>query len=147
MNKRYIVRLTTEEREILTELVNKGRTAAYKIKHANILLNVDADGPNRPDETIASVLNCPSNTVRNVRQRFVELGLEAALDRQHQECPSRKRLIDGAQEARISALRCGMPPTGRARWSFRFLAERVIETGVLDTISHETVRQVLKKRS
>ena len=127
MNKRYSVRLTTEERKILAELGKKGRTAAYKIKHAIILLNVDADGPNRPDETLASVLNCHGNTVRNVRQRFVELGLEAALERQHQECPSRKRLIDGSQEARIIALRCGMPPAGRSRWSLRFLAERVIE--------------------
>ncbi len=143
MNKRYIVRLTDEERGELQKLVSTGKAPAYKIKHANILLAVDADGPNWTDERTAKAFSCHVNTVANVRQRFVEQGLEAALNRKKRE--RAPRLVDGEVEARIIALRCSPPPPGHARWTLRLLAEKAVELEIVPSISHETVRQVLKK--
>jgi len=117
MNKKYIVRLTTEEQKELENLVKKGKTQAYRIKHANILLTIDADGPNWPDHQTAKAYKCHQNTVRNVRQRFVEQGLEAALERKEQEFPSRKRIIDGENEARLISIACSTPPKGCAKWT------------------------------
>ena len=117
MNKKYIVRLPKEERESLEELVNKGKSAAYRIKHANILLAVDADSPGWSDQQTAWAYHCHLNTVKNVRQRFVEQGLDAALHRKRQEWPSRQRLLDGEKEARLIALACSEAPEGRTRWT------------------------------
>ena len=143
MNKRYIVRLTEEEREYLHELVSTGKAAAYKIRHANILLKVDADGPNWTDKQAAEAFSCHPNTVANVRKRFVEQGLEAALGRK--KSPRPPRLVDGEVEAKIIALRCSPPPKGRSRWTLRLLAEKAVELEIVPSISHETIRQVLKK--
>lgn len=145
MNKRYIVRLTDEERQELSELVSKGKAAAYKIKHANILLKVDADGPAWSDEQVAHAFGCHRNTVGNLRQRFVEEGLEAALQRKKQVRRSRECTCDGEAEAKLIALRCSEPPAGFARWSLRLLADKAVELEIVPTICHETVRQVLKK--
>ncbi len=142
MYKRYVVRLPPEERERLHKLVSTGQAAAYQIKHANILLKVDADGPNWTDEQAAQAFSCHRNTVAHVRRRFVEHGLAAALARQKR--PTRPRLVDGQVEARIIALRCSSPPQGHARWTLRLLTERVVELEIVPAISHETVRQVLK---
>src|SRR5262252_6425114 len=109
MNKTYIVRLTDDARQELVQLTKSGKAAAYKIKHAHILLHVDANGPNWPDAQVATALHCHGNTVRNVRQRFVEQGLEAALVRKQQVQPSRQRLLDGAKEALLIALRSSQP--------------------------------------
>lgn len=147
MNKTYIVRLTDDERRELLQLTRKGKAAAYKIKHAHILLQVDANGPNRSDEHVAKALHCHGNTVRNVRQRFVEQGLEAALVRKKQSKPSRQRLLDGAKEAHLIALRCGPPPQGQGRWTLQLLADKLVELNVVDSISYETVRQTIKKTS
>lgn len=147
MNKRYVVRLTDEERQQLSEMVSKGKAAAYKIKHANILLKVDVDGPGWTDEQAAEAFGCHRNTVGNVRQRLVEGGLEAAIERQKQQKRSRELTCDGQAEARLIALRCGQAPEGFARWSLRLLADKVVELEIVPTISHETVRQVLKKTS
>lgn len=147
MNKSYIVRLTEEERETLKALVSKGKTQAYRIRHATILLKVDADGPNWSDVRTAESVECHPNTVRNVRQRFVELGFEAALERKKQEVPSRQRKLDGAQEARLIAESCSEAPEGRARWTLHMLADRMVELKIVDSISHETVRRTLKKTS
>ena len=146
MNKKYIVRLTTEERNELETMIKKGKTQAYKIKHANILLAVDADGPNRTDEAAAKAYRCHQNTVRNVRQRLVEGGLESALSRKKQDKPSRQRILDGEKEARLIAIACGGAPEGRAKWSLHMLADKLVVLGVVGSISHETVRQALKKR-
>ena len=143
MSKRYIVRLTKEERQYLQKLVSTGKAAAYKIKHANILLKVDANGPNWTDEQAAQAFSCHRNTVANVRQRFVEQDLTAALERKKRA--GRPRVVDGEVEARIIALRCSPPPQGRVRWTLRLLAERAVELEIVPVISHETVRQVLKK--
>lgn len=145
MNKKYIVRLTVEEREQLKALVKKGKGAAYKIKHANILLAVDAAGPGAADETTAQSLSCHVNTVRNVRQRLVEQGMEAALNRKRQDHPSRERTLDGRGEARLIALACSKPPGGRARWTLQLLADQLVALKVVPAISDQTVRRTLKK--
>jgi transposase len=145
MNKKYIVRLTDDERQELIHLTKTGKAAAYKIKHAHILLQVDADGPNWSDDHVAKALRCHGNTVRNVRQRFVEQGLVAALVRKKQVAPSRQRLLDGATEAHLIALRCSQPPAGQAQWTLKLLAAKLVELEVVETISYETVRQTLKK--
>ena len=145
MNKTYIVRLTDDERQELIQLTRSGKAAAYKIKHAHILLQVDANGPNWSDDHVATALPCHRNTVRNVRQRFVEHGLAAAWGRTKQEAPSRQRLLDGATKARLIALRCGPPPHGQAQWTLQLLADQLVALNVVEAISYETVRQTLKK--
>jgi transposase len=145
MNKRYIVRLSDEERQQLLALTSRGKAATYKIKHANILLQVDAGGPHQADHDVAKTFHCHVNTVRNVRQRFVEQGLEAALARKPQEQPSRQSVLDGSQEAHLIALRCGEPPEGHSKWTLRLLADQLVALDIVESISHETVRQALKK--
>lgn len=145
MNKKYVVRLTKAEREQLEGLVSKGKGAAYRIKHANILLMTDSNGPNLSDEQTAEALACHANTVRNVRERLVEEGLEAALERKRQECPSRAKILDGRKEARLIAVSCGKPPAGRARWTVRLLADTLVELEIVDSISAATVCRTLKK--
>ncbi len=147
MLKRYIVRLSEQEQEYLQDLVSTGKSVAYKIKHANILLNINVNGPNWTDEEAAMAFSCHRNTVANLRQRLVEQGLEAALERKANQRPSRQRVCDGASEAKLIALRCGEPPAGQARWTLRLLADKAVELEIVPAISHETVRQVLKKMS
>ena len=145
VNKKYIVRLTKREQARLEDMVAKGRAAAYRIRHANILLKADADGPGWTDEHIAEAFGCHVNTARNVRQRLVEQGLEAALEQKKREKPPRERVLDGRKEARLIALSCSKPPEGRGRWTLHLLADRLVQMRVVEAISHETVRQALKK--
>ena len=145
MPKRYVVRLSEEERQLLKDLVSSGKAAAYKIKHANILLNIDVEGQGWTDEEAATVFSCHRHTVANLRQRLVEQGLEAALERKANPRPPRQRVCDGESEAKLIALRCGEPPAGQARWTLRLLADQAVEREIVPAISHETVRQVLKK--
>jgi transposase len=145
MNKKYIVRLTAGERKDLKNLLKKGKTQAYRLKHANILLAIDADGPNWPDHQAAKAYKCHENTVRNVRQRFVEQDLEAALERKAQETPSRKRIIDGESEARLISIACSKPPQGRAKWTMQMLADELVTLKVIDSVSGQTVWRTLKK--
>lgn len=145
MGKKYVVRLSEEEREELDSLTRKGKGAAYRIKHANILLKADADGPGWQDRQIAQAFSCHAATVARVRQRFVEEGLQRALGRRKQRSPSRAWLLDGEQEARLIALSCSQAPDGRARWTLRLLAGRLVELQIVDSICHETVRRTLKK--
>lgn len=145
MPKRYIVRLSPEERQELQSLVSIGKAAAYKIKHANLLLNIDVNGQGWTDEEASSAMSCHRNTVANLRQRLVEQGVEAALERKPRKTPPRPRICDGEAEAKLIALRCGKPPAGQARWTLRMLAERAVELEIVPAISHETVRQTLKK--
>ena len=145
MNKKYIVRLTEEEREQLRTMIGKGKAAAYKIKHANILLKADADGPNWSDERIAEAFSVHRMTAKNVRQRFVEKGLEVALNRKKRATPPTEKLLDGAKEARLIALACSTPPEGRKRWTLHLLADKVVELNIVNSISYETVRRTLKK--
>ena len=145
MNKRYMVRLTTGERKVLKEIATKGKAAAYKIKHAHILLNADAAGPNLKDETIAQVLHCHNNTIRNVRQRFVEEGFEVALEHKRRTTPPVERIIDGEKEARLIALSCRQPPEGYTRWTLQLLADKLVELKIVKAISYRTVGRTLKK--
>lgn len=147
MVKKYIVRLTGEERERLKAMVTKGRTSAQKIRRAQVLLKVDADGPKWTDEQAAEAFRMRANTVADIRQRFVEGGLERALERKEPDEPPRRRKLDGAGEARLIAMACGEPPEGRARWTLRLLSGQLVELAIVDGISHETVRQTLKKTS
>lgn len=142
---KYVVRLDLAEREALESLVKKGKTQAYRIKHANILLAVDADGPDRSDEEAAEAFGCHVNTVSNVRQRFVEQGLEAAVERKKQKSPSRERILDGEKEARLIALACSQPPAGRSKWTLQLLADKLVTLEIVESISDQTVRRTLKK--
>jgi transposase len=146
--KKYIVTLTEDERAELTELSRCGKAAAYKITHARVLLKADASegGPAWPDQQIAAALDVGTATVERLRQRFVEGGLQAALGRKKQ-ANRKPPVLDGASEARLVALACSAPPLGRACWTLRLLADRLVELEVVPAVSHETVRRVLQKTS
>ena len=148
MRKTYIVTLTEEERSRLTKLVSSGRAPARKLTRARILLKADSSpwGPGWTDRAICEALDVGMATVARVRQRFVENGLEDALNRRK---PRRRyeRKLDGRAEAHLIALACSEPPAGRKRWSLRLLADKLVMLEEIDTVSHETVRQVLKKTS
>jgi transposase len=148
MAKRYRVTLTAEERDDLGRKISRGKADARKLAHARVLLQADEaeGGPARVDEAIASAVRVSVRTIERVRQRFVEQGLEAALLPK----PSKRiyqRKLDGEQEAHLLALACARPPEGKARWSLRLLAERMVALEHVDTLSHEAVRQTLKKTS
>jgi hypothetical protein len=147
LQKKYLVRLPAEERTALEAMVKKGKTAAYKIKHANILLAADVNGPAWPDQQIAEAFSGHAGTVENVRRRLVLDGLAAALERQKQTQPSHPPKRDGKGEARLIALACSSPPEGRDRWTLKRLAERLVALEVVDSISDQTVRRTLKRTS
>jgi transposase len=146
--KKYRVILTEKERQNLEMLISKGKTAARTITRARILLKADASklGPAWTDEQIRQALDVGLITVYRVRQDFVESGLEVAL---HPAKVNRRyqRLLDGDQEAHLIAMACSTPPTGFARWTLRLLADRFVGLGHAEHVSHETVRQTLKKTS
>ena len=148
MAKRYRVTLTQRERDDLEQMIRRGKSAATKLAHARVLLLSDEsdEAPARTDQQIAEALNLSTRTVERVRERFVEQGLEAALvPAKSKRIYSRK--LDGKQEAKLIALACSKPPAGKKRWTLRLLADRVVELDITDTLSHETVRQTLKKTS
>jgi transposase len=147
MNKKYIVRLTEDERKQLKEVVAKGKAPAYTIKHAHILLKVDVDRDTWSDERIAQAFGCHTNTVRNVRQRFVEHGLATALERNKRNKVGRGKALDGKAEAHLLALGCSQPPQGHARWTLRLLADKMVALEYIESLSYETVRRSLKKMS
>jgi transposase len=147
MYKKYIVRLTQEQRSQLETLVRSGRAHARKLLYARILLKADANGPDRwTDERIADALEVSTATVARERQRFCEEGLEVALMPKKPGRP-RRRVLDGRAEAHLIALSCSDPPEGRERWSLRLLADRMVQLGHADELSYETVRRTLKKTS
>jgi transposase len=145
--KKYLVTLTAEERQHLTKLLSAGKRSARTLTRARILLKADQakGGPAWDDARIAEALGCGPRTVERVRQRFVERGLDDALAHKPQDQASRPRKFDGAAEARLIALACSAPPAGRARWTLKLLADRLVELEVFDSVSDETVRRVLKK--
>ena len=145
--KKYKVTLTAEERQLLHDLVTSGQAAAKKLAHARVLLKADAapDGPAWLDQRIADAVEVSVATVERVRQRFVEQGLDAALNRKPRERPAREPKLDGRGEARLIAVACSAPPEGRKEWTMRLLADKLVELEVVDSISDETVRRALKK--
>jgi Homeodomain-like domain len=145
MNKKYIVRLTDEERNELLAVIKKLTGTSQKVRRAQILLKADADGPSWTDHRIAEAFGCRTKTVENIRQRLVEPGFGEALDRSERRTPPVERLLNGEQEARIIATRLGAPPPGYANWTLRLLARKVVELGIVDSVSYETVRRTLKE--
>ncbi len=143
--KKYIVELTSEERKQLQQLVKKGKVPGYKIRHAQMLLKADQGnkGPSWPDVQVAEVFAAHVTTVERLRKRFVEQGLEAALERNKRNNYARK--LDGDAEAHLIAIACSVPPAGRSEWSLRLLADRLVELSVVDSISYMTVSRTLKK--
>ncbi len=145
MNKKYVVRLTTDEREHIEKLLRRGRAHARKLLYARILLKADANGPDQwTDERIADAFEVSTATVARERRRFCEDGLEVALLPKKPGRP-RRRVLDGRAEAHLIALSCSDPPEGRERWSMRLLADRMVELGHVGSVSYETVRRTLKK--
>lgn len=145
MNKKYVVRLKAKERQELVELVKRLSGSSQKVRRAQILLKADANVSAWPDSRIAEAFECRVQTVENLRKRLVTEGFKVALHGKPRTSPPRAKLLDGKQEAKIIAMRLGKPPKGFSNWSLRLLSERVVELGLVDSISHETVRQTLKK--
>ena len=147
MKKVFVVRLPESERSELDALVGKGKASALAIARARILLkaNQSEGGEAQTDALVAEAVGVAAKTVFNVRRRWVEEGLEAALRRKKQDSPSRRRRLDGRAEAKLVATCCGPAPAGRARWTLRLLADRLVELQAVDSISPETVRGTLKK--
>lgn len=145
MQKKYIVRLTDQERGELLTVVKKLKGTSQKVQRAQILLKADADGPGWTDERIAEAFGCRTKTIENVRQRLVEHGFEETLSGAKRAQPAVEKLLDGEQEAQIIATRLGRPPAGYANWTLRLLARKVVELKIVDAISYETVRRTLKK--
>jgi transposase len=145
--KRYRVTLTGEEREGLGRLLARGKADVRKLKHAQVLLKADEAeaGPGWTDERIVEALDVGLATVQRLRRRFVEEGLAAALGPYRGGGRAYGRKLDGEQEAHLIALACPTPPDGHGRWSLRLLARRMVELERVDALSHETVRQTLKK--
>ena len=149
MNKKYIVRLTVQERQQLEEVISKGKAPVLKITHAHILLKADVNNQagSWTDVRIAEAFGVHPDRVYQIRQRFVEEGFEAALNRKKRLVPGQQPKLDGAAEAKLIALSCGKPPEGRIRWTLRLLSDKMVELRIVDSLSHETVRQALKKTS
>ena len=145
MNKKYIVLLTAEERDELATVIKKLKGTGEKVRRAQILLKADAEGPNWADRRIAEAFGCRIQTVEGIRQRLVEYGFREALDRSRRKTPPVEKLLDGDQEARIIATQLGSPPPGYANWTLRLLARKVVELGIVESVSYETVRRTLKK--
>ena len=145
MEKKYVVRLTDEERETLHGVIRKSKGAAGKVRRAQILLKADADGPNWTDTRIAEAFTCTTKAVENIRQRLVVQGFETTLNGKKPESPPRKKRLTGEQEAKVIALRLGSPPPGFANWTLRLLTEHVVALEIVESVCHETLRQTLKK--
>ena len=146
MKKIYQVTLTPVERSDLIKLVSNGKCSAAKIKHAHILLAVDESEHGRvSDSEVAKQFHCHANTVANIRERFVEEGLEAALERKKRATPPTAPIFDGRAEAHLIRIACSAPPEGRCRWTLRLLADKCVELNIVEKTGKSTVHEVLKK--
>ena len=145
MPKKHIVRLTDGERQCLNGIVAKFKGSSQKVRRAQVLLKADADGPCWTDAKIAEAFGVRTNTVENIRERLVTEGFEVTLNGKPRPKPPSQKVLDGEQEAKVIALRLGSPPPGFANWTLRLLAEQVVALEIVESISHETVRRMLKK--
>jgi transposase len=147
LKEKYKVRLTSDERKMLFELIGKGRANKGKLNRARILLKADCgeEGENWTDDKIADAFYVSAMTVRNTRKSLVEEGLEKTLNNEIPLKTRRKRIIQGEEEAYLMALACSKAPEGRCRWTLRLLADKMVELGYVDAISHMTVQDALKK--
>lgn len=147
MTPRYRVTLTKDERNELEALTKKGKIEARRFKYARALLLCDAgpEGPSWKVADVANALGVTSRSIEHLKKRFVEEGLEAALERKPLDKPPREVVFDGAFEARLISLACSEAPEGHQRWTVRLLAEKAVELGFAETVSHMTVQRTLKK--
>ena len=143
--KKYIVRLSVEERSQLKEVIKKLKGGSQKVIRAQVLLKSDADGPNWTDEKIADAFGCSVKAVENIRERLVTQGFDITLNGKVRAEPPRQKLLTGEQEAELIAMRLGTPPAGYGHWTLQLLKENMIALEIVESISHETVRQTLKK--
>jgi hypothetical protein len=145
MQKKYVVRLTKQERLVLHDVVRGLKGSSMKVRRAQVLLKCDASGPDWTDQQVAEAFGCRTKTVENIRQRLVTEGFEDTLHAKKPDAPPRVKILDGTQEAQIIALRLAKPPKGFSNWSLRLLADKVVELGIVEKVSHETLRKTLKK--
>jgi transposase len=145
MNKKYVVRLSAEERGLCQEIIKNLKGSSQKFRRAQILLKADADGPGWPDFQIAEAFNCRVQTIENIRKRLVTEGFTLALDGKKRQEPPTPSKLDGEAEAKLIAMRLGKPPAGYGHWTLQLLADELVALEVVDSISHETVRKTLKK--
>ena len=145
MNKKYIVRLSDEERGICQQIIKNLKGSSQKFRRAQILLKADADGPGWLDVKIAEAFNCRVQTIENVRKRLVTEGFDLALNGQTRQEPPTRPKLDGEAEAQLIAMRLGKPPPGYGHWTLQLLADELVALEVVESISHETVRKTLKK--
>jgi hypothetical protein len=145
MNKKFVVRLSDEERAVCQEVVKKLKGSSQKVRRAQVLLKADADGPGWIDSRIAEAFNCRVQTIENLRKRLVTESFELALEGKTRQEPPTPPKLDGEGEAKLIAMRLGKPPVGYGHWTLQLLADELVALEVVDSISHETVRNVLKK--
>ncbi len=145
--KKYVVRLSGEEREQLEAMIRKGKSPAQRLLKARILLKADVSeaGEGWSDSHIIGALDTSPSTVYRVRKPLVEEGMEAVLSRKQRARPAVARIFDGEKEAKLIALACSKPPKGRARWTLRLLENKVVELGIVDRASDSTIGRTLKK--
>lgn len=145
MNKKFIVRLSDEERAVCQEVIKKLKGSSQKVRRAQILLKADVEGPGWTDAKIAEAYNCRLQTIENLRKRLVTEGFDLALEGKKRQEPATPPKLDGEGEAKLIAMRLGKPPAGYGHWTLHLLADELVALEVVDSISHETVRKVLKK--
>ena len=147
MSKKYVLKLTAEERAELQRVVRRGRVAGWKVQRAQALLQCDQgpDGPAWADEQIAAAYGLTTRSLESWRKQAIERGPLSLLERKHRVTPAATPKLDGEGQARLTALACSPAPAGHARGSLRLLAKRLVELGVVDTVSHETVRRAMNK--
>ena len=145
MNKKYVVRLSEEERRVCQGIIKTLKGSSQKFRRAQILLKADADGPGWSDVKIAEAFDCRVQTIENVRKRLVTEGFDLALNGQKRQEPPTRPKLDGEAEAQLIAMRLGKPPVGYGHWTLQLLADELVALEVVESISHETVRKTLKK--
>jgi hypothetical protein len=145
MHKKYIVRLTKTEQKTLKEVIKKLKGSSQKVRRAQILLKADVNGPAWTDARIAEAFDCRVKTIEYLRQRLVTEGFEIALNGKKRQTPPTEPLLDGKGQAKLISMRLGKPPAGYGRWTLKLLADELVALEIVESISHETVRQTLKK--
>lgn len=145
MNKKYIVRLEDSERDTCKEVISKLKGTSQRVRRAQILLKINADGPAWSDQRVAEAFSCRVQTAENLRKRLVTEGFQVVLDRKKRDVAPTETILNGEQEAKLIAMRLGKPPAGYGQWTLQLLANQMTALEIVDSISRETVRRTLKK--
>ena len=146
MNKKYVVRLSDEERRVCQDIIKHLKGSSQRFRRAQILLKADADGPGWPDVKIAEAFHCRVQTIENLRKRLVTESFELALNGKKRQAPPTPCKLDGEAEAKLIAMRLGKPPVGYGHWTLQLLADELVALEIVESISYETVRKTLKKK-